>query len=78
MRRTNCWFYALPKWFRGERKYLIVRWSHHLPWIPHVMLADDISQVDVEEVIPEKPRSGWRGYLTSPLFKARVRKGKGT
>jgi hypothetical protein len=42
------------------------------------MLADDISQVDVEEVIPEKPRSGWRGYLTSPLFKARVRKGKGT
>jgi hypothetical protein len=42
------------------------------------MLADDISQVDVEEVIPEKPRSGWRGYLSSVVFKARVRKGKGT
>jgi hypothetical protein len=42
------------------------------------MLADDISQVDVEEVVPEKPQRGWLGYLNSILFKARVRKGKGT
>ena len=75
--RTNCWLWALPKWFRGERRYLIVRWSRRVPWIPHVMLTDDISEVEIEEAVPVNPKTGWRAWLDAPFFRARIRKGKG-
>jgi len=76
VRYGNCWLWALPRWLRGQKRYLIVRKSLHTIW-PHVMLTDDISQVDVEEFTAEKPSKGLLGFLHAPFFKGRIRKGKG-
>lgn len=77
MKRGNCWIYALPRWFKGYRagKYLIVRKSVHTFW-PHVMLADSIAGVLVEEFTPIAPLKGWRVALQALWFKGRVKKGR--
>ena len=72
-----CWCYAIPRWLFGKRKYLIVRWSKHIRFVPHIMLADDLGDVEIEESVPVgKKKNGWRGVwhaLTSDWY---VRKGK--
>jgi hypothetical protein len=70
-----CWCYALPKWFLGKRKYLIVRWSKHIRFIPHVMLADEVAEI--EESVPEGPKKdGWAGVWHALTAKWEVRKGR--
>lgn len=76
MRYGNCWLWALPRWLRGERRYLIVRKSNHTIW-PHVMLTDDISQVQIEEFTADEVKKGWRAFFHALVFKGHVRNGKG-
>ena len=72
-----CWCYALPKWFRGERRYLVIRWSRHIPWVPHVMLTDDLKDVEIEESVPEgEKQNGWAGVWHAITSKWMVRRGK--
>lgn len=75
--RTNCWFYAIPRWWRGEKRYLILRWSVYHRWIPHAMLTNDISPIWIEEVVPVNPKEGFMALLSAPLFEARFREGFG-
>ena len=71
-----CFCYALPRWIFGKRKYLIVRWSKYIPFVPHVTLSDDLKDVEIEEAVPvgEKKR-GLRGLWHALTAKWTVRKG---
>jgi hypothetical protein len=72
-----CWCYALPKWWRGEYRYLVVRWSKYIPWIPHVMLTNDLKDAEISESVPagEKKR-GLAGVWHALTSKWTVRKGR--
>jgi hypothetical protein len=66
----------MPRWLRGEKRYLIVRKSLLTFW-PHVMLTDSIEGIEVEEFKPLHPIKGWRAMFAAIVFKGRVRVGKG-
>ena len=76
MRYGNCWLWALPRFFSGKKRYLIVRKSRYTFW-PHAMLTDDISECEVEEYKPDEPQMGFWSFLMAIIFKGHVRKGKG-
>ena len=77
MTRGNCLAYAVPKWLSNPRgSYLVARLSTHSLW-PHVMFAESIDGLEVEEFVPVKPRRGLLGFLSAIWFKGRVRKGTG-
>ena len=72
-----CWCYALPRWFFGKRKYLIVRWSKYIKGVPHVMLADDLKDVEIEESVPAgEKKKGWAGIRHALTSKWTIRKGR--
>lgn len=77
MPRGNCWLYALPRWLKNPSgSYLVVRKSRHSFW-PHVMLAQSIEDLEVEEFVPVKPKSGWRATFHALIYEGKVRRGKG-
>ena len=72
-----CWCYAIPRWLTGKRKYLVIRWSRYIRFIPHVMLTDDLKDVEIEESIPlGKKQKGWRGVVHALTAKWTIRKGR--
>ena len=72
-----CWCCAIPKWFLGKRKYLVIRWSKHIRFIPHVMLIDDLKDVEIEESVPVgEKKDGFKGVWHAMTSKWTVRKGK--
>jgi hypothetical protein len=75
VRYGNCWLWALPRWLRGKKRYLIVRKSNHTIW-PHVMLTDDLRDVEIEEFTADEVKKGWKAFFHAPFFKGHVRKGK--
>jgi len=77
--RSNCVFYALKQMKRGGG-YLIIRKSR-FGWMPHVMWAESIAGLKVQEYKPISPFCGNRLQRMFPVhmfrFHGRERKGVG-
>ena len=72
-----CWCYAIPRWLTGKRKYLVIRWSRYIRFVPHVMLTDDLKDVEIEESISVgEKQKGWRGVVHALTSKWTIRKGR--
>jgi hypothetical protein len=73
-----CCGYALWRYFGPKRaKYLIVRRSAYIPFVHHMMTADDLGNATIEEAIPVGPKKhGWRGVLHALTERWVVRRGR--
>ena len=59
---TWCWCWAISRFLLGRYKYLIVQRSDHIPGVFHIMVADDLTGVEVTEAVPKgEKRAGWAG-----------------
>lgn len=72
MKYGNCWTYAIPRFVR-EGGFIIVRWSPRNKFIPHISYSRDLETI--EEFVPDRPRTGLLGILSSFVFRGSIKKG---